>query len=279
MSQKIIKKPLIISFVNQKGGVGKTTTAVNLGASLAELKKKILIIDFDPQGNASTAVGMKNNQREVNIYEVIVDKIRIQDSIKKTEIKNLDIISSTLDLAASEFELQKITDWQYILKSKLEELKQDYDYIFIDCPPSLGILTINSLVASNSVLIPLQCEFFALEGVSHLIETIQRIKSYLNRNLYIEGVLLTMYDKRINLSRLIERDVRKHLGDIVYDTIIPRNISLAESTSHGIPVILYNQNSVGSESYLIFAKEFLKKSINNLQINFNKVTENFIEAI
>lgn len=279
MSQKIIKKPLIISFVNQKGGVGKTTTAVNLGASLAELKKKILIIDFDPQGNASTAVGMKNNQREVNIYDVIVDKIRIQDSIKKTEIKNLDIISSTLDLAASEFELQKITDWQYILKSKLEELKQDYDYIFIDCPPSLGILTINSLVASNSVLIPLQCEFFALEGVSHLIETIQRIKSYLNRNLYIEGVLLTMYDKRINLSRLIERDVRKHLGDIVYDTIIPRNISLAESTSHGIPVILYNQNSVGSESYLIFAKEFLKKSINNLQINFNKVTENFIEAI
>jgi len=222
---------------------------------------------------------MKNNQREVNIYDVIVDKIRIQDSIKKTEIKNLDIISSTLDLAASEFELQKITDWQYILKSKLEELKQDYDYIFIDCPPSLGILTINSLVASNSVLIPLQCEFFALEGVSHLIETIQRIKSYLNRNLYIEGVLLTMYDKRINLSRLIERDVRKHLGDIVYDTIIPRNISLAESTSHGIPVILYNQNSVGSESYLIFAKEFLKKSINNLQINFNKVTENFIEAI
>lgn len=255
------QKSKIISFVNQKGGVGKTTTAINLGASLSQLEKKILLIDLDPQGNSSTALGLKNNQREVNIYDVLISKIEIDHAIKKTELPNLDIISSTLDLAASEFELQKLPNWHYILKRKLDEISENYDFIFIDCPPSLSLLTINSLVASDSIIIPLQCEFFALEGISHLIETIQKIKINLNKNLKIEGVVLTMFDKRNNLSKFIEKDVRENLGSLVFQTIIPRNIALAESTSHGKPVCLYNQFSIGTHAYQNLANEFLRKNL------------------
>jgi chromosome partitioning protein len=254
----------IISFVNQKGGVGKTTSAVNLASSLVSLfNKKILLIDLDPQGNASTAFGLRNNQREVNIYDVLIEKIDINQSIKKTMIKNLDIITSTIDLAASEFELQKLSNWHFILKEKLQDISSSYDFIFIDCPPSLGLLTINSLVSSRSVIIPLQCEFFALEGISHLIETIQKIKQYLNKSLYIEGVILTMFDKRNNLSKFIERDVRDNLGDIVYKNVIPRNVAIPESNSHGVPVISYNPNSIGSQAYSILAKEFINNHNNN----------------
>lgn len=271
------QKPKIISFVNQKGGVGKTTSSVNLGAALSQLKKKVLLIDLDPQGNSSTAVGLKNNQREVNIYDVLIGKIEIDHGIKKTELPNFDIISSTLDLAASEFELQKLPNWHYIFKRKLEDIHENYDFIFIDCPPSLSLLTINSLVASDSILIPLQCEFFALEGISHLIETIQKVKMNLNKNLKIEGVVLTMFDKRNNLSKFIEKDVRENLGELVYETLIPRNIALAESTSHGKPVCLYNPLSIGTQAYENLAKEFLKRNSKNE--NHKEKIENFSDAI
>lgn len=255
-------KARIISIVNQKGGVGKTTSCINLPAALSALNdNKILVIDLDPQGNASTGLGLKRADREYNIYDILCDKIEVKLAIKQTALPNLYIIPSTLDLAAAEFELQKLNNWHYILKNKLANIAHEYNYIFIDCPPSLGLLTINSLVASNSVIIPLQCEFFALEGLSHLLDTIQKVKMHLNPKLQIDGVLLTMYDKRNNLSKHIEKDVRENLGDIVYKTIITRNVTLPEATSYGKPALLYNVNCSGAKAYMNLANEINIKLI------------------
>ena len=254
-------KGRIISIANQKGGVGKTTSCINLAAAMAHLSKKnnILMIDLDPQGNGSTGLGIKRSERENNIYDVLTGRIDITEAITPTMIPNLDIITATLDLAAAEFELQKTSNWQYILQNKLAKILDKYAYVLIDCPPSLGLLTINSLVASTAILIPLQCEFFALEGLSHLFNTIEKIKVHLNSKLQIEGVLLTMYDKRNNLSKLIESDVRENIGELVYKTIIPRNVTLPEASSHGKPAIIYNQSSLGSKAYIELGREVFRK--------------------
>lgn len=248
----------IISIVNQKGGVGKTTTVLNISAALAVLGNRVLTIDFDPQGNLSSGFGIEN--RNKTIYRALCEEITIQDAIQKTKIDNLDILASDINLAAFEIEIINSNNREYRLAETLNKIAENYDYILIDCPPSLGLLTINSLVASNSVLIPLQCEFFALEGLSHLLETSERIKSNFNERLFINGILLTMYDRRNKLTEQIEVDVRNCLGDLVYKSVIPRNIKLAESTSFGIPTILYDRNCSGSTAYINFVKELIKKN-------------------
>ena len=273
-----MNKAKIFSVVNQKGGVGKTTTCINIASSLATIYKnqRILIIDLDPQGNASTGMNIIQQDREKNIYDLLINNIKINDAIKATMIKSLDIVPSTLDLAAAEFELQKLTNWHFILKKILETISHKYDYIFIDCPPSLGVLTINSLVASTAVIIPLQCEFFALEGLSHLLDTIQKVKNHLNPELKVDGVILTMYDRRNNLSQYIEKDVRDYLGDVVYKTIVPRSIALPESSSHGKPIILYKPSSPGSVAYSSLADEInakytkLSNTNDSIETNANK---------
>ena len=246
----------IISIANQKGGVGKTTTAINLATAMAAINKNILLIDADPQGNASTGLGLMLEERSPSIYDLIVNQRFDRKSIKKTKIPNLDIITSTQDLAASEIELVDIDNREHVINNIIKEI-DNYDFIFIDCPPALGLLTINSLVASNSVLIPLQCEFFALEGLSALINTIELIKSNLNNELYLEGVVLTMFDKRNSLSSLVEVDVRSHFGKKVYNTVIPRNVRISEAPSHGKPVLIYDTACLGSKAYIGLAKEVI----------------------
>lgn len=250
----------IISTINQKGGVGKTTTSVNVITAMAAAGYNCLILDLDPQGNASTAFGIDISKRENNIYNVLLNNTDIEDSILKTEIPKLDIITSTVDLAAAEIEMSPMMKREFILKSKLDSIKDNYDYIIIDCPPSLGLITLNALVASDSLIIPIQCEFFALEGLSHLLKTITLVKQNLNEDLYIEGALLTMYDKRNNLTEQVESEVRNFLGDKVYKTVIPRNIKISESPSHGKPVILYDFRCVGSLAYISLVQEILKKN-------------------
>ena len=246
----------IIAIANQKGGVGKTTTAINLATAMAAIDNKILLLDADPQGNASTGLGIKEDQRTPSLYELISKQSFEDEAIKKTIIPNLDIITSTQDLAASEIELADIVNRESVIKNILLKVK-GYDFIFIDCPPALGLLTINSLVAANSVIVPLQCEFFALEGLSSLIKTIEAVKSNLNSNIVIEGVVLTMYDKRNSLSVLVEEDVRSHFKERVYKTVIPRNVRVSEAPSHGKPVLLYDTACVGSQAYIGLAKEVI----------------------
>ena len=246
----------IIAIANQKGGVGKTTTAINLSTAMAAIEKKILLIDADPQGNASTGLGLAIEERTPSLYDLITSQKLNLNAIKKTSIPNLDIISSTLDLAASEIELAEMNNREHIIKNILKEIV-GYDYIFIDCPPALGLLTINSLVAANSVIVPLQCEFFALEGLSALISTIEKIKSNFNAGIELEGVVLTMYDKRNSLSSLVEQDVREHLKEKVYNTVIPRNVRISEAPSHGKPVLLYDTHCIGSQAYIGLAKEVI----------------------
>ena len=246
----------IISITNQKGGVGKTTTAINLATSLAAIKKKILIIDADPQGNASTGIGITYEEREPSLYKLITLGDHDEKSIKKTIVPGLDIIPSSSDLAGSEIELVGVSNREFVLRSIIEKIK-NYDFIIIDCPPALGLLTINAIVAAHSIIIPLQCEFFALEGLTSLINTIELIKDNYNKKIFIEGILLTMVDKRNSLSSLVENDVRSHLGEKVYKTTIPRNIRISEAPSHGKPALIYDTQCSGSLAYIQLAKEVI----------------------
>ena len=254
----------IISIINQKGGVGKTTTAVNLAAGLSQLKKNILIIDLDPQGNATTGLGLSNlEDTENSIYGVLNGTKDLNSVIKKTNYENLNLVTSTVDLSGIEIETAEDEKRAFILKEKLSDFARQnndkFDYILIDCPPSLSLLTVMALVASNSLLVPLQTEFFALEGITQLMKTIERIKSNLNQSLDIRGILLTMYDKRNKLSSEVENEARKHFEDKVYKTVIPRNVRLSEAPSHGMPVLIYDKTCPGSKSYYSFTDEFLNQ--------------------
>jgi chromosome partitioning protein len=249
----------IIAVVNQKGGVGKTTTSVNLAASFAAIGKKTLLIDLDPQGNASTGLGIGPELRRSNIYNLIIGRKGISSSIMFSNIANLDIIASVVDLAAAELEIRDFAKREYILKTALEQIEDEYDFVIIDCPPSLGLLTVNALVAAKKIVVPMQCEFFALEGLSNLLKTVQIVKRNLNQELEILGVLLTMYDRRNRLSLQVARDVKKYLGDKVFYTSIPRNIKVTEAPSFGKPAIAYDHTCSGSRAYIRLAKEILNK--------------------
>lgn len=250
----------IITIANQKGGVGKTTTAINLAASLALAEKDILVIDTDPQGNLTSGFGIGRENIEKSLYDVYTERCEVQEAIKKTNIDHLDILPSTIDLLGVEVELVGKNEREKILYKATKSIKGQYRYIFIDCPPSLGLLTLNALVAADSVIIPVQCEYYALEGLGLLTKTLRRIRSSFNPDLELEGILLTMFDIRNNLSQEVASEVRKHFGEKVYNTIIPRNVTLGEAPSHGKPAILYDIRSRGAQSYLSLAKELLNEN-------------------
>jgi len=250
----------IISVANQKGGVGKTTSAVNLSACLAALEKKILLVDMDPQANASAGVGVNSKKLETSIYEVLIGGVDPGEVIVKTEMNFLDLLPAHINLVGAEIELVNFENRERVLKNALADIVDDYDFIIIDCPPSLGLLTLNSLTSSDSVLIPVQCEYYALEGLGQLLNTISIVRAHLNPNLDIEGVLLTMYDGRLRLSNQVVAEVRQHFGERVFKTIISRNVRVSESPSHGKPVILYDILSRGAKNYLSLAKEVFEQN-------------------
>ena len=250
----------IIALANQKGGVGKTTTTINLAASLATLEKNVLVVDSDPQANASSGLGIDIRQVSSSIYECLIGECGASDAMTGTELGHLKVIPSHIDLVGAELELMNVANRETVMKRLLDGLRDRFDYIMIDCSPSLGLLTVNSLTAADSVIIPVQCEYFALEGISKLLNTIRIIKTKLNTRLAIEGFLLTMYDSRLRLSNQICEEVRKHFGELVFDTVIARNVRLSEAQSYGQPVILYDASSKGSSNYLELATEIIRKN-------------------
>lgn len=250
----------IIAVVNQKGGVGKTTTSINLSASLAYKGKRVLLVDIDPQGNATSGLGVDKHAIKKSVYDVLINDMEISETIKETSVEHLKLCPSNIQLAGAEIELVPLISREMRLKSALEGIKGDYDFILIDCPPSLGLLTLNALTAADTVLVPIQCEYYALEGLSQLMSTIKLVTKHLNKNLGVEGVVLTMFDSRTNLSIQVVEEVRKHFNSKVYRTIIPRNVRLSEAPSHGLPIIQYDEKSKGSEAYLELADEVIEYS-------------------
>ena len=253
----------VIAVANQKGGVGKTTTAINLSACLAEKGQKVLAIDMDPQGNMTSGLGIDKDEVEKNIYDLMIGQAGVDEVLQKEAIENLDVIPTSIDLSAAEIELIGVDDKEFIIRNAVQPIKDDYDYIIIDCPPSLSMLTINAMTTADSVLVPIQCEYYALEGLTQLIHTIELVQNRLNPDLDIEGVVFTMYDARTNLSLQVVENVKSYLNQNIYKTIIPRNVRLAEAPSHGLPINLYDPRSSGAESYDLLAEEVIENGGEN----------------
>ncbi len=249
----------VLAIANQKGGVGKTTTAVNLATALAACAKRVLIVDMDPQGNASTGLGLKRSSRSKSIYQVLIEGRPLAEAVRECAVPGMWLVPSSADLSGAEIELVAVPRRESRLRDALAAVRDDYDYILIDCPPALGLLTLNALAAADAVLVPLQTEFYALEGLLHLLDTIERVKQSFNPDLELQGIVLTMYDRRNNLCNMVAADVRAHMGDRVYDTIIPRNVRVSEAPSHGKPVLLYDLRCAGSRAYLRLAAELLRR--------------------
>ena len=247
----------IISIANQKGGVGKTTTAINMSTILAKRGKKVLFIDADPQGNGTSGLGV-NKEQKFSIYDVLIEDIEVENTLQKTQVKNLDLCPSNMNLGGAEVQLVSMEDREYRLKTKLNNIRDKYDFIIIDCPPSLGLITLNAFTASNSVLIPVQCEYYALEGLGQLLNTVELVRKHMNKDFKVEGALLTMYDARTNLSNQVVKEVKRYFEDKVYKNVIPRNVKLSEAPSYGMPITLYDPRSKGAKSYEKFTREFLK---------------------
>ena len=251
----------VIAVANQKGGVGKTTTAINLSACLAEKGQKVLAIDMDPQGNMTSGLGIDKDEVEKNIYDLMIGQVGVEEVLQKEAIENLDIIPTSIDLSAAEIELIGVDDKEFIIRNAIAPIKDNYEYIIIDCPPSLSMLTINAMTTADSVLVPIQCEYYALEGLSQLIHTIDLVKDRLNNDLEIEGVVFTMYDARTNLSLQVVENVKENLQQNIYKTIIPRNVRLAEAPSYGQPITLYDPRSTGAEAYRLLAEEVINREV------------------